>query len=278
MIPAAFDYQAPKTVDEAIKLLSQLGDRGKVVAGGHSLIPIMKLRLSQPEVLVDIGRIGDLRYVRQDGDRVAIGALTTHHDVITNETIKSSAALLADTARHIGDPQVRNRGTLGGALAHADPAADYPATILALDAEIVAQGPSGRRTIKATEFFTGMLSTALAPDELLVEIRIPTGARGVYLKMANKASHYAVVGVAAAVRDGKPAVGITGAGSVPTRATAVEQALGANPNADAIAKAAELADQGIDFLDDIHGSAEYRRAIVKVYTRRALTEALGSRG
>lgn len=277
MIPAAFDYQAPKTVDEAVKLLSQLGDRGKVVAGGHSLIPIMKLRLSQPEVLVDIGRIGDLRYVRQDGNAVAIGALTTHHDVLTNDTVKSAAPLLTDTARHIGDPQVRNRGTLGGSLAHADPAADYPATILALDAEIVAQGSKGRRTIKATDFFTGMLSTALAPDELIVEIRVPSGAKGAYLKMANKASHYAVVGVAAAVRDGKVAVGITGAGSVPTRATAVERALGNNPNADAIAQAAEQADQGIDFLDDIHGSAEYRRAMVKVYTRRAIADALGQK-
>jgi carbon-monoxide dehydrogenase medium subunit len=278
MIPAAFDYQVPKSVDEAIKLLSQLGDRGKVVAGGHSLIPIMKLRLSQPEVLIDIGRIGELRYVRQDGDKIAIGALTTHHDALTNETITSSCPLLADTVRHIGDPQVRNRGTLGGSIAHADPAADLPAAILALDAEIVAQGPNGRRTIQATELFTGMLSTALNPDELLVEIRVPSGGKGAYLKLANKASHYAVVGVAAYVQGGKVAVGITGAGSVATRATAVEQALGTQPNADAIARAAELADQGIDFLDDIHGSADYRRAMVKVYPRRAIAEALGKAG
>src|SRR5213078_2498526 len=155
----------------------------------------------------DIGRIGDLRYVREDGGSVAIGALATHHDVLTNDVIAKQAPLLADTARHIADPQVRNRGTLGGSLAHADPAADYPATILALDAEVVAQGPNGRRTIKATELFTGMLTTAL--------------------------------------RDGRIAVGITGAGSVPTRATAVEQALGSSPNAETIAKAAEMADQGI---------------------------------
>jgi carbon-monoxide dehydrogenase medium subunit len=275
MIPAAFDYQAPTSVDEAIKLISQLGDRGKVIAGGHSFIPIMKLRLAQPEVLVDIGRIGDLRYVRADGDRIAIGALTTHHDVMTNPTIKEGCALLAETAGHIGDPQVRNRGTLGGSLAHADPAADYPASILALDAEIVAQGPNGRRTIRATEFFTGMLSTALAPDELIVEVRVPrTGQSGVYLKMPNKASHYAVVGVAALPRTNGVAVGITGAGAVPLRATATEQALGGERDEASIARAADLADQGIDFLDDIHGSADYRRAMVKVYTRRAITQAV----
>jgi carbon-monoxide dehydrogenase medium subunit len=287
MIPAAFEYQSPKTVDEALKAIASLGDRAKVVAGGHSLIPIMKLRLSQPEVLVDIGRIGELRYIRQDGDRIAIGALTTHAAVLDSSTIKEQCAILHDTVAEIGDQQVRNRGTIGGSLAHADPAADYPATILALDAEIVAQGPKGRRTIKASEFFTGLLSTALAPDELLVEVRVPTigkGSGGTYLKLANKASHYAVVGVAAVVRldGGKVAsasVGITGAGSVPTRASAVEKALqGQAPSEDAIAKASESAAEGIDLLADIHGSSDYRAHIARVYTRRALAEAVRRAG
>jgi aerobic carbon-monoxide dehydrogenase medium subunit len=287
MIPAQFEYQAPTSVDAAIKALSSLGDRGKVVAGGHSLIPIMKLRLAQPEVLVDIGRIGELRYARVDGDRLALGALATHSDVIRSGPVKESAPLLAETASHIGDQQVRNRGTIGGALAHADPAADYPAAILALDAEIVAQGPGGRRTVKATDFFTGMLETALAPDELLVEVRVPVQGKGsgaTYLKMANKASHYAVVGVAAVVRvDGGKlaslAVGITGAGSRPTRATAVEQALtGQAPTAEAVAKAAEAAAEGVDLLSDIHGSSDYRAHIARVYTRRAIEEAVRRAG
>jgi len=287
MIPASFEYQAPKSVDEAVKLLASLGDRGKVVAGGHSYIPIMKLRLAQPEVLVDIGRIGELRYVRQEGDRIAIGALTTHAQVAANATINGSCAVLSETALEIGDQQVRNRGTIGGSLAHADPAADYPATILALDAEIVVQGPKGRRTIKATDFFTGMLATALADDELLVEVRVPTvgkGAGGVYLKLPNKASHYAVVGVAAVARlsGGRVsslAVGITGAGSTPIRAAGVEKALtGQTASADAIAKAAESAAEGLDLLADIHGSADYRAHIARVYTRRAVAEAVRRAG
>src|SRR5262249_17852551 len=219
VIPAAFEYQAPTSVDEAVKLLDQLGDRAKVLAGGHSLIPIMKLRLAQPEVLVDIGRIGDLRQVRREDGRIAVGALVTHAEVMRNGALRDGCPLLAETAAEIGDIQVRNRGTLGGALAHADPAADYPAAILALDAEIVAQGPAGGRTIPAGEFFTGLLSTALAPNELLVEVRVPTygsGTGGAYRKLPNKASHYAVVGVAALARlDGgrvaSLALAITGA-------------------------------------------------------------------
>jgi carbon-monoxide dehydrogenase medium subunit len=283
MIAATFEYEAPTTVDDAIRLLSELGDRGKVVAGGHSLIPLMKLRLAQPEVLVDIGRIGDLRYVRSEDDRIAIGALATHAQVTSDPAIREQCLVLAETAGEIGDAQVRNRGTIGGALAHADPAADYPATILALDAEIVAQGPQGRRTIRAADFFTGLLSTALAPDELLVEVRVPrlgAGAGGAYRKLPNKASHYAVVGAAAVVRlaggrIGGLAVGITGAGAQPVRATAVEQALaGHEPSEEAIARAAESAAEGIDMLGDIHGSAEYRAAMARVFTRRAIQEAI----
>jgi carbon-monoxide dehydrogenase medium subunit len=287
MIPAAFEYQAPGSLADAVKLLGELGERGKVLAGGHSLIPIMKLRLAQPEVLVDIGNIPELREVRAEGDKIAIGALVTHARVLADSAIREGCAVLSETAHEIGDIQVRNRGTIGGSLAHADPAADYPATILALDAEIVAQGPKGRRTIKATEFFTGMLSTALAPDELLVEVRVPKlgkGSGGAYLKLPNKASHYAVVGVAAVVRveGGKVssvAVGITGAGSQPIRAGSVEQALqGQSASADAIAKASESAAEGLDLLADIHGSADYRAHIARVYTRRAIEAAVKKAG
>jgi carbon-monoxide dehydrogenase medium subunit len=287
MIAAPFEYEAPTTVGQAIKLLSQLGDRGRVLAGGHSLIPIMKLRLAQPEVLVDIGRISALRYVRSKRAPLAIGALATHAQVAADEGIRARCAVLAETAAQIGDAQVRNRGTIGGALAHADPAADYPATILALDAELVAQGPDGRRTIRATEFFTGLFSTALAPGELLVEVRVPAlgkGSGGAYKKLANKASHYAVVGAAAVVRleAGKIAslgVGITGAGAQPVRAAAVEQSLtGQEPTEEAIGRAAEAAVEGIDVLSDVHGSADYRAAMARVYARRAIQEAVRRAG
>ena len=287
MIAVPFEYEAPTTVEEAIRLLSEFGDRGRVLAGGHSLIPIMKLRLAQPEVLIDIGRVGELRYVRAEGERLALGALTTHARVASDPTIRERCAVLAETAGHIGDAQVRNRGTIGGALAHADPAADYPATILALDAEIVAQGPRGRRTIAATEFFTGLFTTALAPDELLVEVRVPVlgpGSGGAYAKRPNPASHYAVVGVAAVVRleGGRVTgvrIGVTGAGAQPSRAAAAERALlGQGPTDDTIARAAALAADGIDLLSDIHGSAEYRADMVRVYTRRAIREALRRAG
>lgn len=287
MISAAFEYEAPASVAEAIKLLAQLGDRGKALAGGHSLIPLMKLRLAQPEVLVDLGKLNELRYVRSEGGQIAIGALTTHATVASDSTIRAGCALLAETAGHIGDAQVRNRGTIGGVLAHADPASDYPAAILALDTEIVAQGPNGRRTIKATEFFTDLLTTALSPDELIVEVRVPSqgaGTGSTYLKLANKASHYAVVGVAVTVHlaNGKIdsiGVGITGAGSVPIRASAVEQALtGQAPSDAAIAQASESAAEGLDLMADIHGSAEYRAAMTRVFTRRAIQEAVRRAG
>jgi carbon-monoxide dehydrogenase medium subunit len=287
MIAAPFEYEAPTTVEEAIRLLSQHGDRGRVLAGGHSLIPIMKLRLAQPEVLIDIGRVAALRYVRAEGDHLAIGALATHAQVLTDPTIGERCAVLAETAGHIGDAQVRNRGTIGGALAHADPAADYPATILALDAEIVVQGPGGRRTISAAEFFTGLFTTALASDELLVEVRVPAvgpGSGGAYVKRPNPASHYAVVGIAAVVRleGGRIAsvsIGVTGAGAQPSRAAAAERALlGQVPTDETIATAAAVAAEGIDLLSDIHGSAEYRADMVCVYTRRALREAIRRAG
>jgi carbon-monoxide dehydrogenase medium subunit len=287
MIAAPFEYEAPGSVDEAIRLLARLGDRGKVLAGGHSLIPLMKLRLAQPEVLVDIGRLGELRSVREEDGWLAIGALVTHARVQADPAVRAHCLVLAETAELIGDPQIRNRGTIGGALAHADPAADYPATVLALEAEIVAQGPGGRRTIPATGFFTGLLTTALAPDELLVEVRVPRlgrGAGGAYRKLPNKASHYAVVGAAAVVRleGGRVralAVGVTGAGTQPVRAPAVERALvGQAPDEAAIARAAEGAAEGVELLSDVHGSAEYRAAMACVYARRAIQEAHGHFG
>ncbi len=288
MIPAAFEYKSPTSVEEAIELLTSLGDRAKIVAGGHSLIPIMKLRLAQPEVLIDLGRIGDLRYIRQEDQQIAIGAMTTHAEVAGSALIGQQCSILSETAKQIGDQQVRNRGTLGGALAHADPAADYPATILAIEAQLVARGPSGSRVIQASDFFTGMLTTALAPDELLVEVRVPVkkdAAGGVYLKFENKASHYAVTGVAAYVHMlagtfSSVGIGITGAGSQPIRATRVESALlGKAPTAEVIASASALAAEGLDLMSDIHGSMEYRAHLTRVFTRRAIeaavTRALG---
>jgi carbon-monoxide dehydrogenase medium subunit len=287
MIATPFEYETPTTVDEAIARLSELGDRGRVLAGGHSLIPLMKLRLAQPEVLVDIGRIDELRAVREDGEWLAVGALTSHATVAADGAVREHCPVLAETAAVIGDPQVRNRGTIGGALAHADPASDYPATVLALEAEIVAQGPRGRRTIAAADFFSGLFATALGPDELLVELRVPRlgpGSGGAYLKRANKASHYAVVGVAAVAHlDGgrieRLRIGLTGAGVQPVRATAVERALeGEAPSDEAIARAAAAAADGVDCLSDVHGSAEYRAAMARVYTRRAIQAALRRAG
>src|SRR5215467_14026578 len=191
MYPANFDYTRPATVDEAIALLAQHGEAAKVLAGGHSLIPAMKLRLSRPTVVVDIGRIAGLSYIREDGGRIAIGAMTTHADVEGSALLKEKCPLLPETASHIGDVQVRNRGTIGGSLVHADPAADYPAAVLALDAEIVLAGPRGRRTVGAADFFVDLLQTATAPDEILVEIRVPVTAKSVaYVKTEQKASGF----------------------------------------------------------------------------------------
>ncbi|MBM4417864.1 MAG: xanthine dehydrogenase family protein subunit M [Chloroflexi bacterium] len=287
MIPVAFDYEAPATVADALKLLSRLGDRAKVVAGGHSLIPTMKLRLAQPEVLIDISRIAELRGITTDGNHLVVGALATHAQVASSDLVRRQAPLLAEVAGIIGDPQVRNRGTLGGSLAHADPAADYPAAALALDVEVVARGPRSERTIPITRFFRSLLTTALRPNELIVAVRVPKAARGqggAYVKLANKASHYAVVGVAASVqvtrgRISAIAVGVTGAGSTPRRAGRVERALlGSPPDVAAIERASASAAEGLDLLSDIHGSAEYRAHITRVYTRRAIDAALGRTG
>ena len=277
MIPAAFDYEAPQTLEAALKLLAA-NDDAKPLVGGHSLLPAMKLRLASPAVLVDLGRIPGLSYIREAGGKLAIGAMTTHTEVAESELLARSSPLLAQTAAHIGDVQVRNRGTLGGSLAHADPAADYPAAILALDAELVARSAAGERVIAARDFFTGLFSTALAPGEILTEVRVPktNGAGTAYVKFHHPASGFAVVGVAAVVRKKgagieSAAVGITGVGPNAYRATAVEQALRKSPPAEAAAHAAD----GVEPLSDSFASAEYRRHLAAVYVRRALEAASG---
>jgi aerobic carbon-monoxide dehydrogenase medium subunit len=278
VIPAAFDYQRATSVDEAVDLLARHGDDAKLLAGGHSLLPLMKLRLAAPEVLVDIGRVPDLSYVREDGDQVRIGALTRHHDVATSDSLRSRVPLLAHVAGQIGDPQVRHVGTIGGSIAHGDPASDLPAALLALRATLVARGPGGEREIPADEMFTGFLETALRPDEVLTEIRVPAvdGAGWAFQKFARRAQDWAIVGVVAVLTDGAgnggagPGIGLVNMASMPIRAAAVEDALrGGSSIAEAAARAAE----GTEPTDDLNASAEYRRHLVQVLTRRALEEA-----
>ncbi len=282
MIAANFDYESPRTLSEALNLLASRED-AKILAGGHSLLPAMKLRLAQPALLVDIGRIGGLSYVRESGDRVVIGAMTTHAEVAASQLLRRSSPLLALTATQIGDNQVRNRGTIGGSLAQAHPAADYPASALALDAEIVAQSRSGERVIPATKFFLGMFSTELRNDEILTEVRVPrtTGENVTYKKFHHPASGYAVVGVAVRLKMSgakidSAAVGITGVSDVAYRATAVENALRGKA-ASVIAEAANQAGQGVEIIGDVYASATYRQHLVTVITRRALEQAVSGR-
>ncbi|MFP3900027.1 MAG: FAD binding domain-containing protein [Acidimicrobiia bacterium] len=278
MIPAAFDYQQATSVDEAVDLLARHGDDAKLLAGGHSLLPLMRLRLAAPEVVIDIGRVRDLSYVREDGDQVRIGALTRHHDIATAEVLRTRVPLLAHVAGQIGDPQVRHVGTIGGSIAHGDPASDLPAALLALRGTLVARGPGGEREIPADEMFTGFLETALGPDEVLTEIRVPAvdGAGWAFQKFARRAQDWAIVGVAAVLVDGAgdgaagPGIGLVNMGATPTRAAAVEEALrGGSPAADAAARAAE----GTEPTDDLNATAEYRRHLAQVLTRRALEDA-----
>jgi aerobic carbon-monoxide dehydrogenase medium subunit len=282
VIPAAFEYLRPQSVQEAIGLLEKHGDDAKLLAGGHSLLPIMKLRLAQPKFIVDIGRIGGLDGIKADGQKVTIGALVTHDAIENNAVLQEKCPLLPETAIVIGDMQVRNRGTIGGSLAHADPAADYPATILALDSEIVATGSKGSRTIPAGQFFVEMLTTALQPNEIITEVRVPVLTRGTgaaYMKHAHPASGYAVVGVAAVltVSDGKcqrAAIGITGVAGKAYRAAAVEKALvGGALDEAAVAKAAAHAADGVDAQGDLYASAEFRKHLATVYTKRAVIAA-----
>jgi len=277
MYPANFDYARPATVDEAIALLAKHGDAAKVLAGGHSLIPAMKLRLAQPKVVVDIGRIETLNYVREARGAIAIGAMTTHAEIESSPLLRDRSPLLPETASHIGDMQVRNKGTIGGSLAHADPAADYPAAILALEAEIDLAGPRGRRTVKASAFFVDLLQTAIEPNEILTEIRVPATAKSVaYVKTEQKASGFALVGVAAIVGADLVRIGITGVAAKAYRAAAVEQLLAGQrtPTTQAIALAAAHAADGVEPLSDIHASAEFRAHLAEVNTRRAIERAL----
>jgi aerobic carbon-monoxide dehydrogenase medium subunit len=278
MIPSAFEYHAPTSVAEAISLLQQHGDEAKILAGGHSLLPAMKLRLAAPGVLIDINQIAELRGIVINGN-VNIGSLTTWAAIEHHDGLKGACPVLPEAVTLIGDIQVRNRGTLGGALAHADPAADAPAVILALDGQIRAQGPNGERTIAAADFFTDMLSTALEPEELLTAItvnRLGAGEGAAYVKFPHPASRYAIVGAAAYVKlgGGVPSacrVAVTGAGPKAVRLPSVEQAiLGGASVADATANAGD----GLDILGDIHASEEYRRAMVGVYAKRALNAAM----
>ena len=284
MIPATFEYHAPKTLEEALRLVERHGDEAKVLAGGHSLLPLMKLRLAAPRYVIDLGRLRGMSYIREEGGKIAIGALTTHAEVESSALLRAECPLLPETAAEIGDVQVRNRGTLGGSLAHADPAADYPAAILALDAEIVAASTGGTRTIAAREFFVDMLTTQLRPGEILTQVRIPplaprTGTA--YAKLHQPASGFAIVGVAARItvnRSGKiedVAVGVTGVAPKAYRAEAVEKALrGKKASPKLLADAARAAAHGVEPLSDLHASADYRREMAAVFTRRALERAL----
>jgi aerobic carbon-monoxide dehydrogenase medium subunit len=274
MIPAPFDYQRAGSVDEAIELLAAHGDDAKLLAGGHSLLPLMKLRLAQPTVLVDIGRIGDLSYVEDGGGTVRIGALTRHHDVASSDLVREQAPLLAEVAGQIGDPQVRHRGTIGGSIAHGDPASDLPAVLLALRGTLVVRGPGGEREIAADDFFTGFLETALAPDEVLTELRVPAvpGVGWAFEKFNRRSQDWAIVGVAAALTNGAggPGVGLVNMGSAPLRAAGVEDALRSGSGA---ADAAARADEGTEPPGDLNASPEYRRHLAQVLVRRALESA-----
>ncbi len=281
MIPAQFDYVRAGSVDEAVAALSEHGDDAKVMAGGQSLIPLLRLRLSYPEVVVDVGRVEEMRGIREDGDHIVIGAMTTHYDVLRDPLVREHAGLIAQATSTVADPAVRHRGTFGGALAHADPAGDLPAVAAALEAEFVVAGTGGRRTVPASEFFVDYLQTALEPEEVLVEVRIPkhTGWGYRYEKFHRVAQSWAIVGVAAVVRrdNGSIAearVGLTNMGSTPIRATAVEQALaGAAP--DGVAAAAEHAAEGTSPASDLNGKADYRQHLARVLTRRAVSAAAG---
>jgi len=271
MIPAPFEYRRAEHLEEALGLLQEHGEDAKALAGGHSLLPLMKLRLATPGMLVDIGRLRELAYIRQDGERIRIGALTRHRDLEVDPLLREQVPLLAHVAGQVGDPQVRHRGTIGGSLAHGDPASDLPAACLALGAAFTLTSTRGSRTVPASDFFTGFLETALAPDELLTEITVPAVPRAgwSFQKFNRRAQDWAIVGVAA-VRNGTTGVALVNMGPTPLRAQAVEAALaaGASP-----AEAAERADEGLEPPGDLNASPEYRRHLARVLVRRALEEA-----
>jgi aerobic carbon-monoxide dehydrogenase medium subunit len=264
VIPAAFDYEVAESVEQAVELLGR--EDAKALAGGHSLIPAMRIRVARPSLLVDIGLLDELRYVRQDGGSIAIGALTRHHDLANDGLLGEKCDILANAAAQVGDPQVRHRGTIGGSVAHGDPASDLPAVLLALDADFVVQGPEGTWTVSAVDFFRGVFTTALGSQDVLTEIRVPH-ATGTYLKFNRRAQDWATVGVAVARVDGDVRVGLTSMGATPLRAKAVEGALASGADA---ATAAELAAEDTSPSSDTNGSADFRRHLARVLVRRAL--------
>jgi carbon-monoxide dehydrogenase medium subunit len=284
VIPAAFDYVAPTTVDAAVQALAEAGEDAKVLAGGQSLLPVLRMRLAAPTKLIDLNRVPELRGVREDGDALVIGAMTTHHDVLHDSLVAEHAALLAEATGTVADPQIRHRGTFGGSLAHADPAADLPAAALAMDAEMVIAGSDGRRTVPAAEFFVDLFTTALQPSEILCEIRVPkrTGWHAHYEKFNRVAQAWPIVAVAATVRvDGdtiaEARVGLANMGSTPLRATGVEQALVGQPaTAETIKAAAEHAAEGTNPAVDANADAAYRQHLARVLTGRAVSAAVGA--
>lgn len=286
MIPAAFDYVTPSTVEDAVQTLVQAGEDAKVLGGGQSLIPVLRLRLAAPTTVVDLAKISELRGVRDDGDAIVVGSMTTHHEVVHDPLIGRHAALLALATRTVGDPQIRHRGTFGGALVHADPAGDLLAPAVALDAEMVIAGPAGRRTVPAAEFFVGLFTTAVGPDEVLVEVRVPkkTGWGAHYEKFNRIAQAWSVVAVAVAVRTeggsiAEARVALTNMGHTPVRATGVEQALvGRQASADTIRAAAEHAAEGTSPMSDGNADADYREHLARVLTGRAVASAAGVGG
>jgi len=281
VISTSFEYSRATSLDDALAKLGATNGEGKFIAGGHSLVPLMKLRLSEPKTLIDIARIPGLSGINKHGDKIQIGAGTVHHDVATSALLQEACPMLAEAAASIGDPQVRNRGTLGGSLAHADPSADYPAAMLALDAAIHLKGPKGSRVVQAADFFRSLFTVDLGADEILVGIEFDPVKSGAYAKLYQRASHFAIVGVAAAldVKNGtiqSARIGVTGASSHATRLIDVEKALAGKPLSMAsIEAAARLAGAVLeDINSDIHASEEYRRAMIPVFTERALTSAM----
>ena len=281
MIPTAFQYERATSLDDALVRLWAADGSAKLLAGGHSLVPLMKLRLSEPQRLIDIGRLRELRGIREHNGRITIGAATTHHEVATSDLLLAKCPIVAETAATIGDQQVRNRGTIGGSLAHADPSADYPATMLALDADIEIVGRGGSRTVKARDFFQGLFTVNLSPEEIIAAVHVTPTTTAAYAKLYQRASHYAIVGVAAALETGGGAitaarVGLTGATPSAIRLSNVEQALVGKPaTKETVAAAAASAGAELKNLnDDIHASTEYRRAMCGVFARRALEGAL----
>ena len=283
MIPAQFDYVAPTTVEDALAALAEHGDDAKIIAGGQSLLPVLRMRLNAPETVIDLGRIDTLRGVRDDGDAIVVGAMTTHHDVLTNDLVKEHAAIVHHAVTELADAQIRHRGTFGGALAHADPAGDMGAPALALGAEFVLAGREGTRTVPASEFFVDLFETAIGEDEILTEVRIPkhTGWGASYEKFVRIKHQWPIVAVAATVRvEGgtiaEARVGLTNMGNTPLRATAVEEALvGAQASEDGVREAASKAADGTNPPADLNGDSDYRKHLATVLTRRAVAKAAG---